>query len=149
MFFWASVKFPSCEGYTVHACFFILSSVLSHRWDFPFLIGIYSPLPIHTQACFYKCYLSDRNIFSFLSPCIITCTSHQSPKWCPLGSIISLLQPGRRWTALEPCYAFLMKLLFSWKNVARRKLCIEWKAKEENSFYQNSLVSFFFTSCKI
>lgn len=98
-------------------------NAVSQRWGFQFLIGIYSPLPIHTQAYFCKWYLSDRNILSFLSPCIITCTSHQSPKWCPLGSVISLLQPGRRWTTLEPCYAFLMKVFSPEKCGKEKAVC--------------------------
>lgn len=139
------MKFSSCEGYTVacllYYCLLLFSeTVLSHRWGFPFLIGIYSPLPMHTQACFCKCYLSDRNIFSFLSPCIVTCTSHQSPKWCPLGSIISLLRPGRRWTALEPCHAFLMKLI-SWKMWQGESYVKNGKQKRRSSYIRS--LSFF------
>lgn len=124
-------------------------NAVSQRWGFQFLIGIYSPLPIHTQACFCKCYLSDRNIFSFLSPCIITCISHQSPKWCPLGSIISLLRPGRRWIAREPCYAFLMKV-FSPEECDKEKAVYRMESKRgELVISKVSSFFFFFTSCKI
>lgn len=103
-------------------CCLPFSETVSQRGSFPFLIKIYSPLPIPIQACFCKCCcLSDISIFPFPLPMHIACTSHQSLKWRPLGSIISLLRPGRRWlSALGLAVLFFWKY-FLLKSVARKK----------------------------